>query len=238
MFDLRTNYPTAVTSSDDDGIDAGFQWCVNHMEDNDVFTVWTHQKNNFGNNPKLEALVNDHNLDHITARGGAFKRDSGPVLMAWADPNDIAEFMQFSSHYVRALCVISWDEDRLAPWAAIIQAELLGNLREWNPAIPDLHPAVSEEMEYLTRSINHNNTIAAGYEKDVVVRALLDLHDAGYQLDGPTMSAWATAHGWCGSNPAELEKYINNINGGRRPRTRQSRCADHVRQLRARRGTS
>jgi len=194
MFERRTDYPTAVTSSDDDGIVEGFRWCVSHREDGDSLAVWTHQKNNLGNNPKLESIVDYYDLDHITARGGGSLRHGGSVLMAWADPNDIAAFMKFNSERVRALCLISWDEDRLAPWVAMMDAELLGNLRGWSPVVPDFHPVVLEEPGHLTTSINHNNTITGGYEKDDVVRVLLDLYDAGYELDGQSMSAWATAN--------------------------------------------
>ncbi|WP_258934373.1 hypothetical protein [Nesterenkonia pannonica] len=222
MFHHEADYPTAVTSADNEGLRSGFQWCIDHMKDGDHLTVWTHLKGNLGNNKLLEQFVSSHHsVNHITARGGAYLGDPGPVLMAWADPNDIAKFLRFNGNQIRALCVISWDEKRLQPWVSAEQPELLGDTSAWQEQTQALDPVVEEGMKSLTLRINHNNTIAAGSEKDDVVSMLLALHDAGYALDGPTLAGWAIAHGWTGGNPAQLEKYVQAIQRGSRPRVRR-----------------
>lgn len=235
MFHHKATYPTAVTSLDDDGLRAGFEWCAKHMETGDHVTVWTRLKGNLGRNPLLQGFVSgNREADHVTARGGAYMSNPGPVLMAWADPNDVAEFTKWNASRIRALCVVSWDEDRLRPWVSAVHPTLLGDTSAWDEQTPPLDPVVEEGMKSLTLKINHTNTISAGYEKDHVVSALLALHDAGYKLDGPALAGWATAHGWTGGNPAQLEKYVTAINRGSRPRTSRSIRADYVDSLRSR----
>lgn len=234
MFHREADYPTAVTSPDDSGLRAGFRWCVAHMEPGDHVVVWTHLKGNLGNNALLQSFVSGHSdVDHVTARGGAYMSRPGPVLMAWADPNDVAEFTRGNGNHIRALCVVSWVEDRLRPWVSAVKPELLGDTEAWLEQTPPLDPVVEEGLKSLTLTINHNNTIAAGYEKDDVVSVLLVLHDAGYELDGPALAAWAIAHGWTGRNPAQLEKFVSAINRGSRPRTRRRIREDYIDYLRA-----
>ena len=99
---------------------------------------------------------------------------------------------------------------------------------------PDLDPVVLEALTGLTATINHNNTISAGHEKDMVVGALLALHDAGIEMDGTAMQGWALAHGWSGKNPERLAKYVDDINAGKRPRARPVLREDYVDALRRR----
>ncbi|SHE25567.1 hypothetical protein [Actinomyces glycerinitolerans] len=235
MFDLTPIYPLAVTSPDDDGLDAGFAWCAAHMQDGDHITVWTHQKSNLHNNPKLEEFVERYSdVDHVTARGGVHIRRNGPVLMAWADQTDIAELIKSNSNSIRALCVVYWDEDKLRAWVTEAQPELLGDTSVWDVAVDPLDPVVEEALKSLTRVINHNNTIAGGYEKDRVVPVLLALHDAGYKLDGARMAGWAVANGWTGGNPAKLEEFVEAIEAGKRLRSRGRVPRDYIQQLKAR----
>lgn len=235
MFAREADYPIAVTSQDDEGLQAAFKWCVEHMEDGDHITVWTHLKGNLSNNHKLEQFVTRHrDVDHVTARGGAHLQHRGPVLMAWADMKDIAEFVQYNGSWIRALCVVSWNVKNLLPWVTAVQPELLGDTSAWDTSTLPLDPVVEEAMTSITLTINHNNTISAGYEKDDVVSALLALHDAGYHLPGPALAGWAIAHGWAGGNPDRLEKYATDINNGKRPRVRRCLRPDYVDYLRAR----
>lgn len=97
---------------------------------------------------------------------------------------------------------------------------------------PELDPVAFEAMKSLTSAINHNNTIAAGYEKDMVVSALLALHDAGVLMDGAAVQGSALAHGWAGKNSSRLAKYVDDINDGKRPRSRFTLRSDYVANLR------
>ncbi|OYN77045.1 hypothetical protein [Mycolicibacterium sphagni] len=235
MFDDEVDYPTAVASYDDDGVTEAIRWCSSHMEMGDTLTVWTKLKSNLRNCNALDRLVSRHSdVDHVTGRGGAYVSAHGPVLMAWPNMDDIGELVRFSSHMIRGLCVITWNADRIRPWVSQMRPDILGDGSEWEDRTPDLDPVVIEAMESLTLTINHNNTITAGYEKDDVVSVLLALHDAGIPMDGDMMQGWALAHGWSGKNPALLAKYVEEINGGKRPRCSRVIRSDYIDHLRER----
>lgn len=235
MFHQESNYPLAVTSKDDEGIAAGVRWCLDHMGEGERLTVWTKLKKNLPNSPLLSQLVASNlRVDHITDRGGAYTKGRGPALMAWAHPSDISEFTSNNTNRVSALCVISLSDEKLRPWVSAAGPELLGDTSAWKVSTPSLDPVVEEGMEDMTLSINHNNTIAVGYEKDTVVSILQALHRAGYDLDGPALAGWAVAHGWTHDNPAILEKYVNQINTGRGPRVSIETQPGYIEDLRAR----
>ncbi|MET8908223.1 hypothetical protein [Micromonospora sp. NPDC004551] len=235
MFDRDVDYPTAVASYDDAGVDAAIDWCCEHMEGGDTLTVWTSLKSNLQNCSQLAHLVRQHsNVEHATGRGGGFIRGKGPVLMAWPDMDDIGKLVQYGGHRIRALCVIAWNDDAIRPWVSAMKPTVLGDGSAWELRTPDLDPVVAEAMSSLTRTVNHNNTISAGFEKDMVVSTLLALHDAGFRMDGEAMQGWALANGWSGKNPERLARYVEDINAGKRPRCRQVLRADYVDSLRRR----
>lgn len=235
MFDRKADYPTAVADYDDETVDAAIDWCCDQMEDADILTVWTSLKSNLSNCAKLERFVNRYsNVQHITGRGGGFIRGNGPVLMAWPDMQDIGELMQHGGHRIRALCVITWSEEQIRPWVSAVRPTILGDGSGWEDLTPDLDPVVVEAMKGLTATINHNNTIKAGFEKDQVVGTLLALHDARIPMDGEAMEGWALANGWSGKNPRHLAEFVRDINAGKRPRSRSMRGADYVALLRGR----
>ncbi|MFD9068478.1 hypothetical protein [Streptomyces lasiicapitis] len=235
MFDRDVNYPCAIASNDTEGVGAAIDWCCEHMEGGDTLTVWTALKSNLRHGSELEQFVSRHsNVEHVTGRGGGFIRGNGPALMAWPDMADIGKLVQYGGHRIRALCVITWNEDEIRPWVTAVRPSILGDGSAWEELTPELDPVVVEALKSLTLTVNHNNTISAGYEKDMVVSALLALHDAGIPMDGEAVQGWALAHGWSGKNPERLAKYVEDINAGKRPRCRRVLRADHVDDLRRR----
>lgn len=235
MFDRDVDYPMAVASYDDEGVRAAIGWCLAHMEDGDTLTVWTSLKSNLRNCSALEQLVNRYsNVEHVIGRGGGFVRDSGPVLMGWADMADIGELMRYGGRGIRALCIITWVEDVIRPWVTAVRPAILGDGSAWYDLTPELDPVVVEALKSLTLTINHNNTIAAGFEKDMVVSSLLALRDARILMDGEAMQGWTLANGWSGKNPQHLAKYVNDINAGKRPRASRVLRADYIDSLRRR----
>ncbi len=235
MFDDQADYPTAVASYDDEGIAAAIRWCASHMEQGDTLTVWTKLKSNLRNCGELERLVNrNSNVAHVTGRGGSYVHGTGPVLMAWPDMDDIGELARFSSHMIRGLCVVTWNADRIRPWVTQVGPDILGDGSEWEDLTPELDPLVVEALKSLTLTVNHNNAISAGFEKDQVVGVLLALHDARIPMDGAAIQGWALANGWSGKNPERLAKYVSDINAGKRPRSNSVMRADYVDMLRER----
>lgn len=235
MFERKVDYPTAVASYDDEGVDAAIDWCCEYMDDGDTLTVWTSQKSNLRNCEKLERLVKGHSsVQHVTSRGGGYIRGRGPVLMAWPDMDDLGQLPNHGSNNIRALCVITWNDEAIRPWVSAVSPQVLGDGSSWDNLAPSLDPVVVEAIRSLTLTINHNNTISAGFEKEMVVGALLALHRAGIAMDGAAMQGWALAHGWSGQNPERLARYVEDINAGKRPRCRSAPGPDYIAELRRR----
>lgn len=236
MFDHDVDYPTAVASYDDDGVAAAIAWCVGRIEDGDTISVWTSVKSNLRNCAELEWFVQRHrDVEHITGRGYGRQASTGPVLMAWADMDDIGELIR-KRHRIRALCVITYSEDRIRPWVTAAKPDVLGNGSAWESIRPDLglDPVVVEALKSLTLTANRNNTISAGFEKDQVVGLLLALRGARIPMDADTMQGWALANGWSGDNPKRLAQYVRDINDGKRPRARNVIRPDYIDRLRER----
>jgi hypothetical protein len=235
MFNRKVDFPSAIASYDDDGLLEAIEWCIGHMQTGDRLTVWTSLKSNLQNCAVLHELVNRYpDVEHITGRGSGLVRARGPVLMAWPGMDEIGELMRSSSHHVRALCVINWNEDELRPWVSAVKPTVLGDGSPWEETTPALDSLVVAAMEFLTRTVNHNNTISGGYEKDVVVSVLLALRKGGVSMDGAAMQGWALANGWAGGNPKKLAEYVDKINEGRQLRCRRVINADFLDNLRQR----
>lgn len=234
MFNHDVDYPTAVASYDEEGVATAINWCVEHFEEGDTLSVWTSLKSNLPNCPALERFVQRHrDVVHITGRGGGMPAGSGPVLMAWPDMEDIGKLVRYGRG-IRALCVITWNEDQIRPWVTAMRPDILGDGSAWESLSPDLDPIAAEALKSLTLTVNHNNTISAGFEKDQVVGVLLALHDARIPVDADVIEGWALAHGWSGDNPKRLAQYVRDIKGGKRPRTRSVIRAGYVDILRER----
>ncbi|CCQ46160.1 hypothetical protein ARTSIC4J27_2120 [Pseudarthrobacter siccitolerans] len=217
---------TAPSTATDD-------WCIEHMETGDTLSVWTSLMSNLSNCYALERLVQRHsNVVHITGRGGGAPRGNGPVLMAWPDMEDIGKLVRYGRG-IRAICLITGNADQIRPWVMAMKPDILGDGSDWETFSPDLDPIVIEALRSLTLTVNHNNTISAGYEKDRVVGVLLALRDARIPMDADAIQGWALAHGWAGKNPERLAQYVRDINSGKRPRARpvlRAEYIDHLRQ--------
>jgi hypothetical protein len=234
MFDRNLTYPTAVASNDDEGVAAAIDWCAEHLEEGATISIWTLLKSDLENCTELERFVQRYrDVAHITGRGGMTPAGTGPVLMAWPDMDDIGKLVRYGCG-ITALCVITWAPDQIRPWVTSMRSEVLGDGSEWQNLSPDPDPLAVEALKGLTLTVNHSNTIAAGFEKDQVVSALLALHAAGVPLDADAMQGWALAHGWSGKNPAHLAQYMRDINNGKRPRARRVLRQDYIEMLRKR----
>lgn len=225
MFASPIDYPCAVSDQSDEGQDAALRWVLDHLEDDQVLTVWVVQKSVLSSNDFVRNLASHCNVEVAVGRGSGHFAANGPVLAMYADADDLGKIT--SARGITALCVVQWS-DRLRTWIAETGAAVLHELdldeadREFLGVADavELPPAVVEALKSVTRVVNHNNTISAGYEKDIVVRALLRLHDQGVELPSQEMKEWAAAHGWRGDNPKRLAEFAERINKGARPRIR------------------
>lgn len=127
-----------------------------------------------------------------------------------------------------ALAVVASPHE-LDTWAEEVKAEVVHSIDsngsdtfELSGITPDpaLVPEVIAGLKQITTLINHNNTIAAGYERDQVVKVLRQLKRDGYDLPAKRMAEWAVANGWRYGNPKELIKFVRKTNDGVRLRYR------------------
>lgn len=235
MFGQEIDIPMAVASYDDEGVEDAIGWCIEHLTDGEILTVWTHLKSNLEHCEALETLVKKYsNVEHMAARGKQPLLANGVVLMAWADVSDISELLRIGRNKISAVCVISWKQEDLAPWVAAQKPEILGNGDTWEQQAYELNPVVVEELERLTIAINHNNTISGGYEKDQVISTLTALHKAGALPEGTTLKGWAVANGWTGKNPHRLSTFADDIKAGKRPRANYCLRDDYISDLKKR----
>ena len=160
------------------------------------------------------------------AVGKYIHRVKGPVLAMYPLVDELA--YPAGAEGVTALAVVRWS-DPLDTWAAEVKAEVIHSIDDNGSDTfelsgitpePALVPEVIAGLKQMTILINHNNTIAAGYERDQVVKVLRQLKRDGYDLPAKRMAEWAVANGWTHGNPKELIKLVRKANDGVRLRYR------------------
>ena len=219
MFDKSTSYPCAIADGTDEGLEEGFSWCAERLADGDKLTLYVAQLSVLTHSSLPGRWTSRYSDVEVETARGYVRVSRGPVLALWPSAQGLGKLLD-SRPSLSAVCVASWDQVELGPWVAAAQPDLLPSARDWQSIGPaELHPDVEAEMVSVTGLVNHNNTISAGFEKDVVVRALLRLHDAGHRLNGRELEGWALAHGWSGKNPSRLANYAYDIDRGKRSRT-------------------
>lgn len=222
MFETERDYPCAVTNSsagDPAAIERAFRWVRQHKQSGQKILLWLPQKSNICNDRQVEVISRQSDVVVGTSRD-RFASDwsEGPVLGMWQHTEDLAKM---PIGQPTAMCIVPWVSKRLAGWVRAVDAEILGDGRDWQLSAPeglDLDPVVVRGLESVTLVINHGNTIKAGYEKRDVVSALLALHDAGYDLPPEAVQSWALGNGWRAENTNHLAEYCDQIARGSRPR--------------------
>ncbi len=127
-----------------------------------------------------------------TLRGSGWR--GGAVLAAWPTVKQLGVIAD-DWRTDEGLCVVSWNEDDVRPWAAAAHPEILSPGTE--PAVvPQLDPVVKEGMKTMTLLVNPNNHLAGSFDRQVAVAILLTLHDARYPLPPEQLYAWGLANNW------------------------------------------
>ncbi len=222
MLGRPSTYPCAVTdccSTDPKAIGRAFRWVRARQEPGQQMLLWVPQKNAIDDNPELEAISRLPGVSVGTSRGrSAPGWREGPVLGMWAYTEDLAK-IPFGRP--TALCIVPWDSDRLEGWVRAVDAEVLGDGHDWQSLSWEragLDPIVARGLDHLTFTINHSNSIRAGYERRDVVSVLLALHDAGFTLPAEALRSQALRYGWEAGNANHLASYCAQIGRGSRPR--------------------
>lgn len=234
MIKSNIDIPKAVTSDDAQGIAAGVEWCLQHMRDDLVLTIWTPSPADLADYPALVGLVKRHkDVVHAVGRGSGSPIRTGPVLAVRPSIEHLGKLMRSSERF-RSLCVVAWNVDQIRPWVTFAKPDILGDTSLWETLTPELDPVVIAALEDITVRVNLANPVSAsGYDKDDTVEPLLALHRAGYELPPDAIHGWALDNGWYGENPATLAKYARDISAGKRVRVGRSVLGpDYVTSLR------
>lgn len=226
MFERPIDYPCAIADQTKEGVKAALRWALQHVGAGQVLTLWVMQKGILNKNKFLPDLLKDADVDLAIAVGKDVYRVNGPVLAMYPLADELA--YPAGAEGVMALAVVRWS-DPLDTWAAEVKAEVIHSIDssgsdtfELSGITPEpaLVPEVIAGLKQITILINHNNTIAAGYERDQVVKVLRQLKMDGYDLPAKRMAEWAVANGWRHGNPKELIKLVRKANDGVRLRYR------------------
>ena len=143
------------------------------------------QKGILNKNKFLPDLLKDADVDLAIAVGKDVYRVNGPVLAMYPLADELA--YPAGAEGVMALAVVRWS-DPLDTWAAEVKAEVIHSIDssgsdtfELSGITPEpaLVPEVIAGLKQITILINHNNTIAAGYERDQVVKGLFAFKGVG-----------------------------------------------------------
>ena len=216
------DYPCAIAVFTDEGVAAALQWARQHVGVGQILTVWVMQRGILNDNRFLRDLLKDEGI----AAGKDVYRVNGPVLAMYADAENLA--YPAGAVGLTALAVVASPHE-LDTWAEEVKAEVIHSIDsngsdtfELSGITPEpaLVPEVIAGLKQITTLINHNNTIAAGYERDQVVKVLRQLKRDGYDLPAKRMAEWAVANGWRHGNPKELIKLVRKANDGVRLRYR------------------
>ena len=222
MYTRTIDYPCAIADHTEEGVKAALRWALQHVGAGQVLTLWVMQKGILNKNKFLPDLLKDADVDLAIAVGKDVYRVNGPVLAMYP----LADELAYPAG--AALAVVRWS-DPLDTWAAEVKAEVIHSIDssgsdtfELSGITPEpaLVPEVIAGLKQITILINHNNTIAAGYERDQVVKVLRQLKMDGYDLPAKRMAEWAVANGWRHGNPKELIKLVRKANDGVRLRYR------------------
>ena len=226
MYTRTIDYPCAIADHTEEGVKAALRWALQHVGAGQVLTLWVMQKGILNKNKFLPDLLKDADVDLAIAVGKDVYRVNGPVLAMYPLADELA--YPAGAEGVMALAVVRWS-DPLDTWAAEVKAEVIHSIDssgsdtfELSGITPEpaLVPEVIAGLKQMTILINHNNTIAAGYERDQVVKVLRQLKRDGYDLPAKRMAEWAVANGWTHGNPKELIKLVRKANDGVRLRYR------------------
>ena len=227
MYTRTIDYPCAIADHTEEGVKAALRWALQHVGAGQVLTLWVMQKGILNKNKFLPDLLKDADVDLAIAVGKDVYRVNGPVLAMYPLADELA--YPAGAEGVMALAVVRWS-DPLDTWAAEVKAEVIHSIDDNGSDTfelsgitpePALVPEVIAGLKQMTILINHNNTIAAGYERDQVVKVLRQLKRNGCDLPAKRMAEWAVAHGWRRGNPKELIDLAKKINNGVRPRYRR-----------------
>lgn len=218
MNETKITYPCSISDATDEGMETALDWCLKYIGDNQTLILWTKTKKVLRNNDFLIELSEKEWVDCITPKD-SYPIANGPILAMYPSREHLGHLTKINQ--VQGLAIVAFSSP-LCTWVEETKSEVLVPLKfeedDYTAYETEMPEQVRETLISITKRVNHNNSIKGnGYEKNVVVKGLLELHDAGYHLPSEQIIEWAAANGWRRDNPSELGKYANDINKGKRP---------------------
>ncbi|MFZ3476462.1 hypothetical protein ACMEZ4_01775 [Bifidobacterium adolescentis] len=220
MFNPSIDYPCAIADKSPDGCRKALRWCLDYANDEQRLTLWMPQKKTLNENEFLRNLSLQSGVNTIYGRNDHIFNADGPVLAMYPQVEDLGIIV--GSRGITALCVVQW-VDSFKIWIQETSAEVLTQRNSDDDSCSNddevfLTPEIVKELQYVDSTVNCNNAISGGYEKKIVIRQLLKLHDEGIVLPSDAMMEWVASHGWSKKNCKKLKEYAEKINDGIRPR--------------------
>jgi len=217
MFERERNYPTAVTVSgaeDPDGSQReAVTWAIaQHKEVGGRILIFVPSKVDLSSMDNLLAqLAQAPGVVVGTKRDRAGDWSGGSVIAAWPTRETLGFIAD--DRRTRALCVIPWGDEEVAPWKSAAKPELLG-AAEPADLVSKLDPVVVAGLKQLTRMVNHSNNLAGGLDQRDAVAVIRVLNGAGYKLPADDVYSWAISNGWPERGAGRLREMVEKTERG------------------------
>jgi hypothetical protein len=139
------------------------------------------------------------------------------VIALWPNAKVLQQLDDVST--VKALGVLTWLLDDVAPWASGVGAvDVLGEATAETPTIQD--PVVLGALRSLTNSVNRSTGLGHPSDWDHAVQMFRTLRKRGHAFDGDEIEAWAIANGWSYRHAAQVGQLAREIAAGKTKRTK------------------
>lgn len=160
---------------------------------------------------------------HGVSQVGAWGALRGPVLVAWARDEVLAELEERRPPAIAA--VATW-LDSIPVWRSVFRPQRIGQERPEQEAefativVAELNPVALKTLDAAIRFVNKHHAGLDTDEREQVVGALLALYAANVPVDAGALRAHLMDDGWNGELAEEVITLAERPAEGRRPRHR------------------
>lgn len=163
--------------------------------------------------------VNGITVHGISRRG--FWHIRGPVLVAWANDQDLAEIEGKRPAAIAA--VAQWPDD-IATWRSVRQPERIGQVRadqeaEFDTAVvAELDPQVARAVRGASAVVNENHSVLSTHERESMAGALVALRGADISVNKEALRAYLMSADWNGKLIDQVLQLAERVDNGETPR--------------------
>lgn len=186
-------------------------------------TVVAPTRHHFREHSILSALPST--IDQQTAKAPGLSAQ--PVVVAcWPDEQTLDKIDSLVP--LKALCVVPWIEEEIAPWRS---ARAAIDLLESEPVLSVAEisdPVVAAALRDLTRRVNPGSGTSDPMDRDAAIQMFRMLHRARYRIDPDEIITWAVANGWPPRDAAALARIGARELAGRSYRSRKTAWGENT----------